>query len=327
MDQSKTTAEVERTKTLAPAAESPEPAIEVSGKLLKTATIRDEELVQGVTVTNVESFVTSIRKRGVKADIFAFSQKPDQPTPLFSHFHGWDNLAVIDVSTYDAWLNGLSQDTRRNVRRAAKRGIEVKVVAFDDALVRGIKEIYDETPHRQGRHFWHYGKDFEVVKAECATYLERSQFIGAFDGTELIGFAKLVFVDRTARILHILSKIKHQDKRPTNALVAKAVEFCAQSNISQLAYCQYSYGKGDDDSLTTFKRHCGFRRIDFPRFFVPLTLKGKLALMLRLHLGIKPHVPNFILAALRRARSRYYDSAGQKRSTNTDGESTSRETT
>ena len=38
-------------------------------------------------------------------------------------------------------------------------------VPFDDALVRGISRIYDETPTRQGRRFWHYGKDLDAAKA------------------------------------------------------------------------------------------------------------------------------------------------------------------
>ena len=36
------------------------------------------------------------------------------------------------------------------MRRAEKRGVVVREVPFDDDLVRGIVEIYDETPIRQG---------------------------------------------------------------------------------------------------------------------------------------------------------------------------------
>ena len=98
----------------------------------------------------------------------------------------------------EAWWEKLPQEARKNTRRAAKRGVEVKVVPFDDELARGIHKICNETPVRQGRPFWHYGKDFETVKREHATYLERSEFIGAYFENELIGFIKMVYVDRLA---------------------------------------------------------------------------------------------------------------------------------
>ena len=50
------------------------------------------------------------------------------------------------------------------MRRAAKRGVIVRVAPFDDEFARGIHKICNEAPGRQGRRFWHYGKDFETVK-------------------------------------------------------------------------------------------------------------------------------------------------------------------
>ena len=110
---------------------------------------------------------------------------------------------------------------------AASRS-DCHAVNFDDQLVRGISDIYNETPIRQGRKFWHYGKSFEQVKAENATYPDRSEFIGAFFNGELIGFIKFVMVNNVARIMQIVSLEAHTDKRPTNALLAKAVEIAAR---------------------------------------------------------------------------------------------------
>ena len=108
----------------------------------------------------------------------------------------------------------------------------VKTVELDDALIQGITEIYNETPVRQGKPFPHYGKDFSTVKSETSTLLDRSEFIGAYHGNELIGFIKLVYLGNIASILNIVSKNAHYDKRPTNALIAKAVEICSQKGIS-----------------------------------------------------------------------------------------------
>jgi hypothetical protein len=68
-------------------------------------------------------------------------------------------------------------------------------VPFDDALARGIWEIYNECPVRQERPFPHYGKSFETVREMSSTYLSSSIFIGAFDADKLVGFIKLTVDD------------------------------------------------------------------------------------------------------------------------------------
>jgi len=46
-------------------------------------------------------------------------------------------------------------------------------------------------PSARGKPNVHYGKDIHTVRKEEATFLDRSIFIGAFLGEELIGFVKL----------------------------------------------------------------------------------------------------------------------------------------
>ena len=94
----------------------------------------------------------------------------------------------------------------------------------DDKLVCGIREIYNEVPIRDGRPFPHYGKKFDTVKREVTTMPDRSEFLGAYCGEELIGFIKLIHMGKLSSILHIVSKRAHYDKRPTNSLLAAAVE-------------------------------------------------------------------------------------------------------
>ena len=74
----------------------------------------------------------------------------------------------------------MPQETRRNVRIAEKKDVVARVSPFDETLVRGIHGIYNETPLRQGKQFWHYGKDLETVKGENSSYLDRCTFLGAF---------------------------------------------------------------------------------------------------------------------------------------------------
>jgi hypothetical protein len=166
--------------------------------------------------------------------------------------------------------------------------------------------------------FWHFGKDFETVKRESGTYLDRSEFLGAYFNDDLIGFVKLIYVDRVATIIHILSKNAHQDKRPINALLAKAVEVCGQKEISFLIYGKYTYDGNENSPLTEFKRRNGFEEVKYPRYFLPLTLKGKLAIQLGVHNGVKALIPRSVKDLLRNWRSQFY----QRRYSELGGKST-----
>jgi hypothetical protein len=292
-------------KTLVPSAEIDGRTVIVTGKWIKTAAIRDEEVVAGEPVKNPVEFIKALTKDGLKADTLTFFQRPPDVTPKFNHHFEWDNYAVVDTSTFEAWWEKLPQEARKNTRRSAKRGVVVKAMPYDDALAQGIHKLCNESPVRQGRPFWHYGKDFATVKREHATFLERSEFIGAYFQDELIGFIKMVYVDRVAVILHILAFNSHYDKRPLNALLTKAVEICAQKNVSYFVYGKYVYGNKKDSSLVEFKRRNGFEQINFPRYYIPLTLKGWVYVGLRLYRGPVGLLPEPVLKILLRIRDRF----------------------
>jgi hypothetical protein len=180
------------------------------------------------------------------------------------------------------------------------------VVQFDDGLVEGIKRIYDETPIRQGRRFWHYQKDLETVKRENSSYLDRCDFLGAYFEGELIGFVKMVYVGQVARIMQILSMNAHFDKRPPNALLAKCVELCCEKGMKYFVYGKYVYGNKRNSPITEFKRRTGFEEVRFRRYYVPLTVWGRVALKLRLHHGLQGLLPERVTESLLKIRSRLY---------------------
>lgn len=279
----------------------------VTGRWLKCAVVHDEEWLPGRTFENPAQAVAQLKQHRPRPDMLSFAPSEPEVEPDYPYPFAWDNVAIIRCQSYDAWWQGLSQESRRNVRLAAKRGVIVRAVEFDDQLVAGIKGIYDETPIRQGRQFWHYGKEFAAVKRENATYLERSDFIGAFLGERLIGFIKMVRVGSTARIMQILSLNEHFDKKPANAMIAKAVEIASQKGMTNLAYCRYVYGTKKNSSVTEFKRRNGFVEVRFPRYYIPLTFKGRLALRLGLHRGVKEVLPEWLVEWLLNLRARFYD--------------------
>jgi hypothetical protein len=294
------------------------PSVQINGrtvitnrKWLSTALVFDEDILNGDIVAEPMSFIEQLRKSDIRADLFTFPQKFPDVTPRFPYHLEWDNIAVIPITTYPAWEKRVESSVRRAVRKAAKEGLVVKVVDFNDEFVHGICAINNETPIRQGRPFWHYQKSFDEVKQENSTYADRNIFIGAYVGEELIGFIRMTRIDGYANLIQQISKIKYYEKRPGNAMLAKAVEVCAERGITHLQYCNYVYND-PSSSLTEFKRRNGFEKVLVPRYYVPLTAKGKIALGLGLHRGLVQRIPKPLLTKLLHLRNKWYERKIQK---------------
>jgi hypothetical protein len=280
--------------------------VKVQGRLVRIARLAAEGFE---FLEDPEAAVTYLRESGSGIDLFTFMPKLPHTSPEYSYAVEGDNVAGLPVSTFEHWWKQqIDGKTRNMVRRAEKKGVVVREVSFDDALVRGIWEIYNECPVRQGRRFPHYGKDVEAVRKMSATFLESSIFIGAFAGEKLIGFMKLTSDEARsqAAVMHIVAMVQHRDKAPTNALIAQAVQSCGKRGIPYLVYSNFSYGKRQRDSLSDFKESNGFQRIDLPRYYVPLTRMGGFAFRLGLHHKLLDHVPEPVMAKLRQFRSSWY---------------------
>jgi len=259
---------------------------------------------------NPEPVLEGLRKQQSRIDLFTFVQRLPQTERRYSYPMEWDNFAALRVTTFDDWwTNQIGFKARNKAKQAEKKGIVVREVAFGEALVKGIWEVYNETPVRQGLPNRHYGKDLETVYREEATFLDSSVFIGAFLGEALVGFIKLVYdPTRTqAGMMNVVSMIRHRDKAPANALVAQAVRSCAERGISYLVYSRFSYGKKTASSLTDFKERNAFARIDVPRYYVPLTATGKIALRFGLHHRLADHLPESVATRLRELRAAWYN--------------------
>lgn len=253
--------------------------------------------------------VAELCKSRSRVDLFTFMQKLPETTPKYDYPMEWDNLAVLPVSTFDHWwTETIGFKARNKAKQAAKKGVVVKEVSFDDALAHGIWEIYNESPVRQGRRFPHYGKTFENIRQMSGTFLDTSVFIGAYLAEKLIGFIKLTADDggTQAGMMHIVSMIQHRDKAPTNALVAQAVRSCADRGISHLVYSNFAYGKKERSSLSDFKERNGFQRINLPRYYVPLTSLGSAAFRMGMHHKLIDRLPEPLLAKARDFRYNWY---------------------
>ncbi len=256
-----------------------------------------------------ESAIIQIRQSGMRIDIFTFMQKLPDTSPKYKYPMEWDNMAVLPVTTFENWwTKQIGFKARNKAKQAEKKGVSIREVPFDDALARGIWEIYNECPVRQGRRFPHYGKSLETVHAMSSTFPDSSVYIGAYDGEQLIGFIKLTMDDTgtQAGIMHIISRLQHRDKAPTNALVAQAVRSCADRGVSYLVYSKFAYGKKLSSSLSEFKERNAFARVDIPRYYVPLTGWGSIALKLGLQHRLADRLPESLAGKLREMRSNWY---------------------
>lgn len=292
-----------------PTLEVEDKSIVVTGRIVRRAVVHDEEWLQS-DLKDPENCIRQLKQQrsdALYADIFTFSQKLPITTPRFSYHLEWDSVAAIRLISFKDWWEKLPQETRKNVRRAQKRGVVVRVTPFDDQLVKGIVEVNNDTPVRQNVRFAHYGKTFEQVKKDHSAFVDRSDFICAYVGDELTGFLKIVYRGDIASILQLLPKSSHSDKRPANALVARAVELCEAKGISHLTYGMFNYGNKGDSPLREFKVRNGFEEILVPRYYVPLTKWGKTCMKLNLHRGLHGILPHRVITIGVNLRARLYD--------------------
>ncbi len=253
--------------------------------------------------------IAGLRAQPNRPDLFTFVQRVTETRPLYRFPWERENFAVIPITTFeDYFAKQITSVPRNRARQAGRKGVVFRETALDDKLVRGIWEIYNETPIRQGRPYPHYGKDLDTVYREEATYLDSSAFVGAYLGDELIGFIKIVWDEKRqqAGLMNILSKMCHRDKAPTNALIGEAVKACADRGIPNLVYGCFAFGTRDRDNLTDFKEKTGFMRVEVPRYYVPLTPWGHIALRLGLHHRLVDRLPDAVGDKLRELRAGWY---------------------
>jgi len=272
------------------------------GKLLRIAAVPDEDLVEGESVVDPESLVALMKKGQLRADILTFAQRLPDMEPKYRFYFEWENVAAVKVTTFSHWWKDCTEySVRKAVNRSKRLGVVAKRVEFDDDFCAAIWRIYRDTPIRQGKAFWHYKKDVSAVKRELATYVDRSIFLGAYYENELIGSMKMIRVGPAASIMQIFCSSRHFDKRPNNALIAKAIEICEEERMQYLIYGSFVY-YDSASTLTEFKRRNGFQPVLLPRYYVPLTIKGRLALRLGVHHGILGKVPEPLLRWFLRGR-------------------------
>jgi len=257
-------------------------------KLFFTIASDWEEYQKDIVPT--EEFLEKLREK--KVDIFTFIERKwccTIPDPSKSWLKTKDNIALLNITTYEEWQKNIGKKTRNMIRKAEKSGIRTEIAESNEKLAEGIWKIYNETPIRQERGFPHYGTPLKDVRKNMLS-LQNSTYIGAYFQDELAGFIRLIHGDNITFIDQILSLQKHWDKAVNNALVAKAVEVCASKGIKWLMYGRM----GNHPTLDNFKLSNGCVKLELTRYYIPLTRRGVIATKLGVHEELKDRLPQSV---------------------------------
>lgn len=265
------------------------------GRLIKICGLRDAWYEE---VDDPERIVSLLKRERNGSHIFTFFQRPPNIEPQYNYYMENYPASLIKINSYDDWHNNtIGKKTRYSIRKAYKEGVDIRITEFNDDFVKGISEIYNETPIRAGKKFPHYKDSLEKVKRENETFKGRSIFVGAYYRNELIGFTKIVIEKEFADILQHLSKLSHKEKCASNALMAKAIEICASRKIGYLAY-----GDWDESGIGQFKKNNGFTEMVLPQYYIPLNWIGHLALRFNLHKPLHKLLPKRMVPFLKDIR-------------------------
>ena len=115
--------------------------IKVHGKLIRIARIQGDKYK---FLEDPEPLIEGLRKCGERIDLFTFIQRLPESEPKYRYPMEWDNFAALPISTFDHWwTKQIGFKARNKAKQAEKKGVVLREVPFDDALIKGIWEVYN----------------------------------------------------------------------------------------------------------------------------------------------------------------------------------------
>lgn len=241
-----------------------------------------------------DGLLQKLRERRV--DIYTFLERKWTRTvskPGKTWTKTTDNIAILNLTTFEDWWKNIGKKTRNMIRKAEKSGVTTRIAKPDEEFARGLWKIYNETPIRQERAFPHFGISLQTVLQDIKV-TKNTTYIGACLAGELVGFIQLIKGDNIVIVSQILSMQKHWDRAVNNALVSRAIKYCATNHLQWIMYGRM----GNHPSLDNFKQNNGFTKILLNRYHVPLTDRGRIAIKLGLHKEMKDSLPQALKTPL-----------------------------
>jgi len=116
-----------------------------------------------------ETVVKDLKKCGKRIDLFTFMQGLPKAPPKYNYPMEWDNFAALPITTFEQWWTQvLGFKGRNKAKQAEKKGVKLREIPFDDVLLRGIWQIYNECPIRQGKRFARSRPSSTTSNTRCA---------------------------------------------------------------------------------------------------------------------------------------------------------------
>lgn len=220
----------------------------------------------------------------------------------------WDNRSCLTLSQPQSWVKKqVAKDVREGLRRARREGVEVREIPFDEESFEAIATLFNETPIRQGKRYWHYGKSARQIGEELSPLAGRSVFVGAFLGARLVGFSQIVRLERLRilRTVHVLGSVQAKRVRPVSAMIEWMVQYGWEQGFERLVYGKHNYGGSPNDTLAAFKSRHGFRLTPLRVDYHPLSPWGAWFLAAGLHRSPREMIPAELVHTLKGWRARW----------------------
>ena len=107
--------------------------------------------------------------------------------------------------------------------------------------------------------------------------------------------------------MNIVSMIRHRDKAPTNALIAHGSASLCRPRNPLSCLLEVRLREASSATAQRLQGNNGFKRIDLPRYYVPLSLFGRAAFRLGLHHRFYDRVPESVATKFRELRAAWTD--------------------
>ena len=212
--------------------------------------------------------------RSLEADVLVFCDRPWLGESVQFPLTDKIEIALLSFNNFDKWFASLKKDTRNEIRKGSKRGVETKVIEeLSVSEAREIVSLFRESPFREGRYFegyhhWTLNRVMESFK----TNEEFISIVSVYEG-RIVGVARTKFKGPVGVVNNLLSSLDARRKviGISNSLLATQIEMLSDRGVSHLAYGKMGVLGG----LDHFRVSNGFTSVPVNYNYVLLTRKAK----------------------------------------------------
>jgi len=220
--------------------------------------------------------------KSLGADVLVFCDRPWLGESVQFPLTDRIEIALLSFRNFDEWFNGLKKDTRNEIRKGSKRGVETKVIEkLSVSEAQEIVSLFRESPFREGRYF--EGYHHWTLKRVMESFKTNDEFVSIASVHEgkIVGVARTKFKGPVGVINNLLSSLEVRRKiiGVSNSLLATQIKMLSYRGVSHLAYGKMGVLGG----LDHFRTSNGFKSVPVNYNYVLLTRKAKVFAKFRIY--------------------------------------------